>query len=115
MGPHLAPVLCRGQKVLVFVDESGHPRPNDPCKRPVLMAVCVAEKDTGRLTRAMYYDLLARFPLTAFGIVMERPERDPLRGGPSLAAQYRWLLERILVESGNSSRRLVRLCGSAEP
>jgi hypothetical protein len=103
------------------------------------MAVCIAERDAGRLSRAMYYykrellgemhlrkkeeelkavvfldrrnitrcapkrrftdtlfdDVLARFPLTVFGIVMERPHRTPVQDGRSLATQYRWLLERI--------------------
>jgi hypothetical protein len=103
------------------------------------MAVCIAERDAGRLTRAMYFykrellsemhlrkkeeelkavvfldrrnvthcppkrrftdtlffDVLAPFPLTAYGIVMERPEHTPVRDGRSLATQHRWLLERI--------------------
>ncbi|MGH8907413.1 MAG: DUF3800 domain-containing protein [Egibacteraceae bacterium] len=40
--------------MLVFVDESGHPNPGDPCSRPVLMAVCVQESDAGRLIRRLY-------------------------------------------------------------
>lgn len=40
--------------MLVFLDESGHPRPKDPCSRPVLAAVCIREADTGRLIRAMF-------------------------------------------------------------
>lgn len=40
--------------MLIFIDESGHPNPGDPCTRPVLLAVCVKESDAGRLVRAVY-------------------------------------------------------------
>lgn len=40
--------------MLVFIDESGHPRPKDPTSRPVILAVCIKESDTGRLTRAVF-------------------------------------------------------------
>lgn len=31
--------------MLVFIDESGHPHPNDASKRPVVVAVCIEAKD----------------------------------------------------------------------
>jgi hypothetical protein len=54
--------------MLVFIDESGHPRPTDNTKRPVLLATCIKETDAGRLARAMFAKrkaLLAGFKLTA--------------------------------------------------
>jgi hypothetical protein len=47
--------------MLVFIDESGHPHPNDPNKRPVVVAVCFSERDSrlisGRI-HALKRDLL---------------------------------------------------------
>ena len=47
--------------MLAFIDESGHPHPNDPNKRPVVVAVCFSERDSrlisGRL-HALKRDLL---------------------------------------------------------
>lgn len=40
--------------MLVFIDESGHPRPGDPTSRPVILAVCIREADCGRLARTMF-------------------------------------------------------------
>jgi hypothetical protein len=40
--------------MLVYIDESGHPRPSDSSTRPVLLAACIKERDAGRLTRALY-------------------------------------------------------------
>jgi hypothetical protein len=40
--------------VLVYIDESGHPRPTDSNTRPVLLAACINERDAGQLTRALY-------------------------------------------------------------
>ena len=31
--------------MLVYIDESGHPHPNDPSSRPVIVAVCLQERD----------------------------------------------------------------------
>ena len=31
--------------MLVFIDESGHPHPNDPTSRPVVTAVCISDRD----------------------------------------------------------------------
>lgn len=53
--------------MLVFIDESGHPRPRDPATRPVILAACLKESDAGRLMRvifAMKRSLLGRLPLT---------------------------------------------------
>lgn len=36
--------------MLVFIDESGYPRPNDNNKISVLFAVCIYEKDIKSLT-----------------------------------------------------------------
>ena len=32
--------------MLVFIDESGHPHPNDPTSRPVVTAVCISDRDS---------------------------------------------------------------------
>ena len=32
--------------MLVFIDESGHPHPNDQSKRPVVTAVCISDRDS---------------------------------------------------------------------
>lgn len=124
--------------MLVFIDESGHPRPGDAATRPVILAVCLKEDDIGRLTRVMYtlrsnllgglaltrdekegkaveflsrraisrisakreyvdelFDHLRDVDLAVFGIVMERPDRNPYSGPDFLQTHFRWLLERI--------------------
>jgi hypothetical protein len=40
--------------MLVFIDESGHPRPNDSTDRPVLLAVCIKENYIRELTNKLY-------------------------------------------------------------
>ena len=32
--------------MLVFIDESGYPHPNDPTSRPVVTAVCISDVDS---------------------------------------------------------------------
>ncbi len=39
---------------LAFIDESGHPHPNDEAVRPVLAAVCFAQSDSRSLSRQLY-------------------------------------------------------------
>lgn len=40
--------------MLVFIDESGHPRPTDSTKRPVLLAACIKETDIRQINRYIY-------------------------------------------------------------
>ena len=40
--------------MLVFVDESGHPHPNDSTKNPVLLCVCIHESDVKSITNQIY-------------------------------------------------------------
>ncbi|MCR4436820.1 MAG: DUF3800 domain-containing protein [Clostridiales bacterium] len=40
--------------MLVFIDESGHPRPKDSTKRPVLISACIRETDVKRITHDIY-------------------------------------------------------------
>ena len=40
--------------MLVFIDESGHPRPSDATTRPTILAVCIEEAVLGQLSRAMF-------------------------------------------------------------
>lgn len=40
--------------MLVFIDESGVPHPNDSTTRPVLVGMCLAERDHRRLNQALF-------------------------------------------------------------
>ena len=40
--------------MLVFIDESGYPRPTDSTKNPVLLAVCIHESDVKPITNQIY-------------------------------------------------------------
>lgn len=46
--------------MLAFIDASGHPHPNDPCKRPVVVAVCMDERQ-GRQIAARVHGLKRQF------------------------------------------------------
>lgn len=49
--------------MLVFIDESGHPHPNDSTIRPVVVAACFSEADARRISsrvHAIKRDLLTR-------------------------------------------------------
>jgi len=58
--------------VLVFIDESGHPRPKDPTTRPVLLAACIKESDAGHLFRSLF--ALQRSTLA--GVVLNKDEQE---------------------------------------
>ncbi len=36
--------------MLVFIDESGHPHPNDAASRPVVAAVCISDRDSRKIS-----------------------------------------------------------------
>lgn len=40
--------------MLVYIDESGHPHPNDPTTRPVLVALCLREDAHRRVMASLY-------------------------------------------------------------
>ena len=40
--------------MLVFIDESGHPHPNDPSTRPILAAICFAQRDSRSINRQLF-------------------------------------------------------------
>lgn len=40
--------------MLVYLDESGHPHPNDPSSRPVVVAVCVQERDARKVAGRLH-------------------------------------------------------------
>ena len=40
--------------MLVFIDESGHPHPNDPSTRPVLAAVCFPQRASRSISRQLF-------------------------------------------------------------
>ena len=49
--------------MLVFIDESGHPHPNDTARRPVVTAVCLSDRDSRRVSgrvHALKRDFLGR-------------------------------------------------------
>ena len=40
--------------MLVFIDESGHPHPNDPTSRPVVTAVCISDSDSRMISGRLH-------------------------------------------------------------
>lgn len=58
--------------MLVFIDESGHPRPTDASTHPVILAVCIKESDMRTLTRALFS--LRRNHLD--GLTLSREEQE---------------------------------------
>lgn len=40
--------------MLVFIDESGHPHPEDPTARPVLAAVCIPQQESRNISRQLF-------------------------------------------------------------
>ena len=66
--------------MLAFIDESGHPHPNDPNKRPVVVAACFSEKDSRRISgriHALKRDLLnsERIELKGVNLLNRRTHR----------------------------------------
>lgn len=66
--------------MLVFIDESGHPHKNDPTKRPVVVAICLSDRDartiSGRI-HALKRDNLGRerMELKAVNLINRRTFR----------------------------------------
>jgi hypothetical protein len=58
--------------MLVFIDESGHPRPGDPTTKPVLLAACIKEEDAGYLFRSLF--ALQRTTLAGMNLTREEEE-----------------------------------------
>ena len=58
--------------MLVFIDESGHPRPGDPTTRPVLLAAWIKEADAGHLFRSLF----ALKRTTLEGMTLTRKEEE---------------------------------------
>lgn len=57
--------------MLVFIDESGHPHPNDAATRPVVVAACFSERDARRISgriHAVKRDLLNRERMELKGV-----------------------------------------------
>ncbi|MCM1156432.1 MAG: hypothetical protein NC314_05770 [Roseburia sp.] len=40
--------------MLVFIDESGYPRPSDSTRNPILLGVCIHENDIKPITNQIY-------------------------------------------------------------
>ena len=47
-------IVGRVIKMLVFIDESGYPRPTDSTLNPVLLGVCIHEEDIKPITNQIY-------------------------------------------------------------
>ena len=58
--------------MLVFIDESGHPRPNDDATHPVLLAVCIREADMRALESRLF--ALRRTHLASLTLSKEEKE-----------------------------------------
>lgn len=61
--------------MFVYIDESGHPHPNDPCERPVNVAVCLKREDVRRLT-ATLFRFMGDFKLANPGWRPRKAERE---------------------------------------
>ena len=69
--------------MLVYLDESGHPHPNDASKRPVIVAVCIDERDARAVAARLHglkRDVLARERMEMKGsnLINRRPFRRRL-------------------------------------
>jgi hypothetical protein len=40
--------------MLIFIDESGHPHPNDPTTRPVVAAICISDRDSRSVSARLH-------------------------------------------------------------
>ncbi len=58
--------------MLVFIDESGHPRPSDASTHPVLLATCIKESDMRTLEARLF--ALRRNHLS--GLTLSKEERE---------------------------------------
>lgn len=49
-------VLVKEQYIimLIFIDESGYPRPTDSTNKPILLGVCIHENDIKPITNQIY-------------------------------------------------------------
>ena len=73
--------------MLVYFDESGHPHPNDPASRPVIVAACLQERDArmvaGRL-HGLKRDVLGRERMEMKGVRLLN--RSTFRRRPDVVA-----------------------------
>ena len=63
------------------------------------------------------FEFLRDFPLTVFGIVMERPPKTPYKGTQFLQTHYRWLLEQIerFMEQEQPDRMAIPVFDNLDP
>ena len=63
--------------MLVYIDESGHPHPNDPTKHPVIAAACIQDRDARMVAarlHALKRDMLGRERMEMKGVrLLSRP------------------------------------------
>ena len=63
--------------MLVYLDESGHPHPNDPSKRPVVVAACIQDRDARTVAARLHSlkrDVLGKERMEAKGVkLINRP------------------------------------------
>ncbi|HEX7051989.1 MAG TPA: DUF3800 domain-containing protein [Longimicrobiales bacterium] len=65
--------------MFVYIDESGHPHPKDPCERPVYVAVCVPALRVRSLMAALYR------AMKDLEVAMDRELSDKEREGKATA------------------------------
>lgn len=73
--------------MLVYLDESGHPHPNDPATRPVVVAVCVQEQDARKVAGRLHglkRDVLGRERMEMKGVRLLN--RTTFRRRPAVVA-----------------------------
>ncbi|PKB71661.1 MAG: hypothetical protein BZY87_04100 [SAR202 cluster bacterium Io17-Chloro-G6] len=66
--------------MLIFIDESGHPHPNDPTTRPVVVAVCISDQNSRSISGRIHglkRDILGRerIELKAVNLINRRTFR----------------------------------------
>ena len=66
--------------MLVFIDESGHPHPNDATTRPVVVAVCIPDQNSRSISGRIHglkRDILGRerMELKAVNLINRRTFR----------------------------------------
>ena len=74
--------------MLVYIDESGHPHPNDPTKHPVIAAACIQDRDARMVAarlHALKRDMLGKERMEMKGVrLLSRPTFRRPPGGSGL-------------------------------
>src|SRR5207302_863712 len=94
------PTIATREPLLVFVDESGKPHPNDPSTHSILCAVCVPERLSRTLNQALYDVVKEVYPDGEPFAKEIKAEKYVARKPYEYSAERRQLVERVaeLVE-----------------